>query len=302
LTNVSSITSARVQAKGLCLQIESDTFPTNLQGDPTRLQQAVLNYVSNAIKFTEAGSVNLRAIKLEEADDAVRVRFEVQDTGIGIPPEALPRLFSAFEQADNSTTRRFGGTGLGLVITRRLAELMGGEAGVESTPGIGSTFWFTAHLKKMERRNEIASAAATDAETLIRHRYQGSRILLVDDEPINLEVARILLESAGLLVDTAEDGIKAADRARASDYAVILMDMQMPKLDGLEATRQIRALPGYWATPILAMTANAFAEDRARCLEAGMNDCLIKPFNPDALFSTLLKHLERRSERSRING
>jgi PAS domain S-box-containing protein len=296
LTNVSSIMGARAQAKGLHLRIEIDTFPPNRQGDPTRLQQAVLNYFSNAVKFTKAGSVTLRAIKQEETDEAVWVRFEVEDTGIGISPETLPHLFSSFQQADNSTTRRYGGTGLGLVITRRLAELMGGEVGVESSPGIGSTFWFNARLKKKERRDELASTVTTDGEVLIRQRYQGSRILLVDDEPVNLEVARFLLEGSGLAVDTAEDGIEAIDRATATNYDIILMDVQMPNLNGLEATRQIRALPGYRDIPILAMTANAFVEDKAGCLAFGMNDFLIKPFDPDMLYSILLKHLERRSK------
>ncbi len=295
LTNISSMKSTPAQAKGIRLQIECDSFPSNLHGDATRLQQAVLNYVSNAIKFTTEGTVTLRAIKLEESGEAVRVRFEVEDTGIGIAPEVLPRLFSAFEQADNSTTRKYGGTGLGLVITRRLAELMGGEVGVKSVPGIGSTFWFTAHLTKVEHRVSLARAPAIDAEAMIRDRHHGARILLVDDEPVNLELARFLLEESGLVVDTAQDGLGAIDRAREMDYAVILMDVQMPKLNGLEATRQIRALPGYRDIAILAITANAFAEDRVRCLAAGMNDCLIKPFTPDALFSTLLEHLERRS-------
>jgi len=301
LDNINTIVSTRAQAKGLRLRVESDTFPPNLQGDSTRLQQAVLNYVTNAIKFTATGTVTLRAIKEEETDEAVWMRFEVEDTGIGISPEALPRLFRPFEQADNSSTRKYGGTGLGLVITRRLAELMGGEVGVRSTPGSGSTFWFTARLKKIERRDSFAPAPEVDAEILIRQRYRGSRILLVDDEPVNLEVARFLLEGAGLLADTAEDGAEAIDRARRGSYAIILMDMQMPKVDGLEATHQIRALPGYRDTPILAMTANAFAEDRTRCLEAGMNDTLIKPFVPGLLFSILLKHLERRSRRKGWN-
>ncbi len=293
LANVISMMGARAQAKGLYLRVESDSFPPNLRGDPMRLQQAALNYVANAIKFTKEGSVTLRAIKLSETDGAVQLRFQVEDSGIGILPEALPRLFRAFEQADNSTTRQYGGTGLGLVITRRLAELMGGEIGVESTPGIGSSFWFTASLKKQEGRNDLALAASVDAEGLIRQRYARSHILLVDDEPVNLEVSRFFLEGAGLLCDTAADGIEAISRARSTHYAVILMDVQMPKLDGLEATRQIRKLPGYRDTPILAMTANVFAEDRNRCLEAGMNDSLIKPFDPDTLFSTMLKYLEQ---------
>ena len=294
LANVISISTERAQTKGLDLKIVSASFPSNLRGDPTRLQQAVLNYVSNAIKFTKEGSVTLRAIRLDETDEAVRVRFEVEDSGIGIPPEAQTRLFHAFEQADNSTTRKYGGTGLGLVITRRLAELMGGEVGVESTQGVGSTFWFTTRLKKSEHLDELYAAVTTDAESSISQRFAGRRILLVDDEPINLEVARFLLESSGLTVETAENGVEAIDRAKKAAYEVILMDVQMPKLDGLDATRQIRGLPGYRDTPILAMTANAFAEDRKRCLDAGMDDFLIKPFDPEMLFSTLLIYLERR--------
>ena len=291
LSNISSIMTVRVQDKKLALRIETDVFPSMLGGDPTRLQQALLNYVANAIKFTDSGTVTLRAIKQDETPDEIRVRFEVEDTGIGIPPEALPRLFNAFEQGDNSTSRNYGGTGLGLVITKRLAELMGGRAGVTSTPGVGSTFWFTAILKKREGHDDAELAAATNAENWIRHHRQGHRILVVDDEPTNLEVARFLLEESGLTVDTAEDGARAVNQARHAPYALILMDMQMPTLDGLEATRRIRALAAHSDTPILAMTANAYNEDKARCLDAGMNDFLVKPFNPDQLFETLRKWL-----------
>ncbi len=300
LADVNSIVVARAKAKGLVLRVESDAFPSNLRGDTTRLQQAVLNYVTNAIKFTEHGAITIRAIKHEEAAQWVRVRFEVEDTGIGVTPETLSRLFSAFEQADNSTTRKYGGSGLGLVITRRLAESMGGEAGAVSTPGIGSVFWFSAILEKRERRDNVERENMTDAEVLIRNHHHGRRVLLVDDETINLEVAYFLLASSGLAVDCAEDGGEALDRTRGNSYALILMDVQMPNLDGLEATRRIRELPGYRNTPIVAMTANAFAEHRVACLEAGMNDFLIKPFMPDSLFSILLRWLERRISQSAI--
>ena len=300
LGNVYSILIDRAQAKGLQLKVERGNFPPGLRGDPTRLQQALLNYATNAIKFTEKGNVTVRAFPQEETADALVVRFEVQDSGIGIPPETLPRLFSAFEQADNSTTRKYGGTGLGLAITRQLAELMGGDAGALSTPGSGSTFWFTASLRKNEGQGEITpprTVNAVDAEQAIRQRYQGTRILLVDDEPINLLVAQCLLEDSGLVVDTAEDGAQAIQRARQIRYALILMDMQMPKVNGLEATQRIRRLPGYLDTPILAMTANAFAEDRAQCFAAGMNDFIIKPVAPEQFFSTLLRWLEHRAQR-----
>ena len=294
LANVRSILSERAKAKNIRLLIEHEALLHHLTGDPTRLQQALLNYGTNAVKFTETGSITLRTVFQEETNETVLVRFEVQDTGIGIPPETLPRLFSAFEQADSSTTRKYGGTGLGLAITRRLARLMGGEAGVASAPGAGSTFWFTARLRKGEPAVLAQPTQDVDAEAQIGQRYPGRRVLIVDDEPVNREVARMLLEDVALLIDTAEDGAQAISMARGTAYEVILMDMQMPNMDGLDATRQIRGLPGYGDTPIIAMTANVFAEDKARCLAAGMNDFLIKPFNPATLFATLLRALSRR--------
>jgi CheY-like chemotaxis protein len=232
---------------------------------------------------------------VEEDSHSVLLRIEVVDQGIGISPEEQAKLFHAFTQADDSMTRRYGGTGLGLIISKRLALLMGGDTGLESTVGVGSTFWFTARLRKgveAEAKQEIPDV---DAEALIRKRYSGKRILVVDDEPINREVAEILLESVGLNVGTAEDGAKAVTLAQQAAYAAILMDMQMPTVNGLEATRMIRELSGHRHTPIIAMTANAFAEDKERCADAGMNDFLIKPFNPNELFATLLRSL-RRSE------
>ena len=278
MSNVGNILSERAQAKGIRLLIETAHIPHHLLGDPTRLQQALLNYATNAVKFTEQGSVTIRVLLEDEITEAVRLRFEVQDTGAGISPEAIPRLFSAFEQADNSMNRKYGGTGLGLAITRRLAELMGGEAGVESTPEVGSTFWFTVQLKKT-REVVVPQVAACDAEAEIEQRYAGLRILVADDEPVNAEVARLQLEAVGLLVDTAEDGAEAVAFTQKNNYAVILMDMQMPKLNGLEATQKIRQLFAYQHTPIIAMTANAFVEDKVLCIEAGMNDFLVKPFN-----------------------
>ncbi len=296
INDVAQLVAQAARDKGLELGIEvgagADTFPDHLRGDPTRLQQALLNYATNAVKFTDAGRVTLRAVLLDDSEADVRVRFEVQDTGIGIAPDALARLFSAFEQADNSSTRKYGGAGLGLVITRRLAEQMGGEVGVDSTPGVGSTFWFTARLEKASA--EAASAPVpviTDAEALIRQRHAGARVLIADDEALNRGVVQFFLEASGLVVDVAEDGEQALELAAANDYALILMDVQMPRLNGLDAARRLRALPGYGATPILAMTANALVEDKARCVAAGMNDFVAKPFNPDLLFACLLRWL-----------
>ncbi len=293
LDNVVSILSERANEKGLKLRIEADRIPGNLSGDPTRLQQSLLNYATNAVKFTEAGEITLRVRLGNEAADSVLVRFEVADTGIGIPPGALGRLFRAFEQADTSTTREFGGTGLGLAITRHLAEIMGGESGAESTLGEGSTFWFSARLGKSELATANTAVKDVAAEAVLKQRFGGVRILLVDDEPINREVAQMLLEDTGLVVDTADDGTQAVVMAQATPYAAVLMDMQMPQMDGMEATRQLRRFSRYGFTPIIAMTANAFAEDKARGFDAGMNDFLIKPFSPDELFAILLRALDR---------
>lgn len=296
LANVRSILSDKASAKNISLTIENELSGYRLNGDPTRLQQALLNYASNALKFTEKGHVVLRVSRQAQGEGEIVVRFEVRDSGIGISPENISRLFNAFEQADSSTTRKYGGTGLGLAITRRLAELMGGEAGAESSQGVGSTFWFTARLKKMNALTEFASPNAnTDAERLIRQRYQGKHILIVEDEPINREIAQSFIEGSGLIVETAEDGLIALGMVKKQSYALIIMDMQMPIMGGLEATQMIRTLPAYQNTPILAMTANAFSEDRMRCLEAGMNDFIAKPFNGDELFSILLKWLDQHS-------
>jgi len=291
VANVVSMMQERARSKSLALDAEIAEIPGNLLGDATRLQQALLNYVSNSVKFTERGRVAIRVVVEDDCGTAVRLRFEVEDSGVGISEAALGRLFSAFEQADASITRHYGGTGLGLAITRKLAVLMGGDAGARSTPGVGSLFWFTVSLQRDQAAEVQADLPVDDAEEILRRDFAGRRVLLVEDEPINREIALLMLEDAGLSVDQAEDGGQAVSMAANGAYDLILMDMQMPTMDGIEATRRIRELPACRTVPIMAMTANAFAEDRARCLAAGMDDFMAKPVVPERLYAMLLRYL-----------
>jgi len=430
IRNVCNLLGDRADAKGLELVTDIATLPTQLHGDGLRLGQVLLNFTSNAIKFTHRGSVVLRGRISRQDGPHLWVRFEVHDTGIGLSPEQLQRLFQPFTQADVSTTRRFGGTGLGLVISRRLADMMGGQVGVESTLGQGSTFWIEAPFEQAQHSSQRsnlpvmppgtrmlvvddqpdaresmtdiltglgarADAVASGEQALERvqqadhlgdpyrvllidwsmpgldglatgdrlqrlplaarprqllmsavrevapstlndhgyaafvskpvipsvlahalsqalgapvlpdrshrlamseveqalTRHHQARVLLAEDNALNQEVALDLLTHAGLQADLARDGQEALELAHGTPYDLILMDLQMPRLDGLQATRAIRQLPGYAATPILAMTANAYEEDRQACLAAGMNDHIPKPVDPEGLYRTLLQWL-----------
>ena len=296
LENLSNLVLPAAMAKGLTFSIDitPDLARQRLNGDPLRLGQILLNLASNAIKFTNKGSVSLDVSADEETADDITIRCAVSDTGIGISADDQSRLFQAFEQSDNSMTRKYGGTGLGLAISKRLAAMMGGNIGVDSEPGSGSTFWFTARLKKSTTDVEpVKLASANLTEEMLKARYAGARILLTEDEPINQEVSRELLESAGLVVDLAEDGVEAVELARSIDYDLILLDLQMPKMNGIEASQIIRTLPGREAVPIVALTANAFTGDREKCLAAGMNDHIGKPVDPEQLFAALFKWLSR---------
>ncbi|MEN9892345.1 MAG: hypothetical protein RLY78_2640, partial [Pseudomonadota bacterium] len=433
LSRACAMVADRARGKGLEIVVSSEGVPPLLHGDPTRLSQALLNLMSNAVKFTDQGSIVLRCELVEAASDALLLRFSVRDTGIGVPPDKLATLFNAFEQADTSTTRRFGGTGLGLAITRRIAQLLGGEVGVDSMPGQGSCFWFTARLARAQlpaassaghRLNGLRALVADDLpearvalaemlrrfgmrvdtaasgddalaladrahstrhpydlllidwhmpgldgpdtlsdlrsalgsalppclavtasadpqlretamavgfdgllykpvtlsglhdavmdllgrgppgvdpdsgfhahELLLRNSRGGARVLLAEDNIVNQEVALELLRLVGLEVDVAHHGAQALDLARRVPYDLILMDMQMPVMDGLSATREIRQLPAHVRTPILAMTANAFGDDRQACLAAGMDDHLAKPVDPERLYAMLKRWLPAR--------
>ena len=300
LDNVASIITPAAQDKGLAIDVDQDSVPTWLRGDVVRLRQALLNFAGNAVKFTDTGRIMLSALLLEDDNEGLLVRFTVADTGIGISPQARERLFQAFEQADATTSRKYGGTGLGLTITRQLAQMMGGDVGVDSTPGVGSSFWFTARVQRGIGVMSLDTGEPVgNAETQLRRQAPGKWLLLAEDNPINREVALELLHGVGLAVDTAEDGRQALAKATARDYDLILMDMQMPDMDGLDATRAIRQLPGWETRPILALSANAYDEDRQACKDAGMDDFIAKPVEPDALFSTLLKWLPAGPETER---
>ncbi len=296
LDSVQAIVAESAREKGLVLNVGTAGVPVWLRGDATRLRQALLNYAGNAVKFTNTGSVTMRAGLIEEQGDRLVVRFSVEDTGPSVNEEVMTRLFQVFEQADSSTTRQFGGTGLGLSITRRLAQLMGGEAGVERANPQGSVFWFTAALRRgAETRSTVSMRKPTDAETLLRQRHAGRTVLVAEDNEVNREIASAMLMAVGLRVDTAVDGQQALLKATAGVYDLVLMDMQMPGMDGLEATREIRQLSDWADVPILALTANVFDGDRQACEAAGMDDFLAKPMVAESLYQGLLIWLDRRA-------
>ncbi len=304
LDTTSSLLTHTVAGKNLQLQLDVDEALSgqSLLGDGQRITEILLNFANNAVKFTDSGFVRLSARCESEDGDTLRLRFEVQDSGIGIAATDQARLFQDFEQADSSTTRRYGGTGLGLAICRRLAELMHGEVGLRSELGQGSCFWLSLPLEKSDLPSAAGTAVSAarlpplPAGRQLLARFNGRRVLLAEDNAVNQEVAVALLNSVGLQVDIASDGEEAVQMASRFDYALVLMDVQMPVMDGLDATRAIRRSAVDPQVPILAMTANAFAEERERCLDAGMNDHVAKPVVAEHLFSTLHFWLSRKAE------
>ena len=318
----------KAQAKGLALQLHLDPeLPSDLMGDGLRIGQVLLNFGSNAVKFTDQGCIDLSVQVQERTDRDVALRFEVRDTGIGLTEAEQAQLFQSFQQADVSTTRQYGGTGLGLAISRHLAEQMGGAVGVSSQRGQGSVFWFTLRLERGDAAEPAslppdagdaapqglphmppaqvaahrpAPASLSEAREALQALH-GTRVLVVEDNELNRLLAGELLRGVGLTVDFAHNGRQAVDRLAQVDagahtnYGLVFMDMQMPVMDGLEATRRIRQLPGRERLPIVAMTANAMVEDSERCLAAGMNDYISKPFSPEALWALLQRWLTPRA-------
>jgi PAS domain S-box-containing protein len=294
LRDASQMLSPQAGAKGIELSLRpAPDLPRVVAGDVTRLRQVLTNLLNNAIKFTEAGRVVLAVSCSQRGSESIRLRVEVEDTGIGIEPAALGRLFAPFTQADASTTRRFGGTGLGLSIARHLVELMGGEIGVNSRVAEGSTFWFEIPLRlaqhddaaRSEPGTRDRSSHPTDAGSPHTQWLAGVRMLVVDDSDVNLEVARHILEKQGATVITRSDGEAAVDYVRTQhrQLDLVLMDVQMPVLDGHEAARRIRGELNLKTLPIIALTAGALAGERQRALEAGMSDFVSKPFDPQTL-------------------
>lgn len=306
ISNLDSLVSIKKGAERVKLIYEIDRALDGIQliGDPLRIQQVLLNLMGNAIKFTDKGSVTLVVHVLEESHHEACLEFAVRDTGIGISPDAMQRIFNPFEQADGSTTRKFGGTGLGLPICTRLVKLMGGVIKVESSLGAGSTFSFAIPLPKdTNDASKVAdtSLSGSEAEDRLIKDFATTRVLIAEDDWINQEVAiELVRDVLGFTVDVAADGIRALEMAQAKPYDLILMDMQMPEMDGLEATQCLRQLPSYASLPIIAMTANAFAEDQARCIDAGMDDFVTKPVDPDILFIVMLKWLKRSTNKAQI--
>jgi len=307
ISNATDQVTAEARRKGLELIVDVEPgVPRWLRGDALRLTQVLINLLGNAVKFTASGSVRTCVKVLEEAQTSALIRFEVKDSGIGISAADIKHLFQPFHQADTSVTRKYGGTGLGLAISKRLAELMGGGIGVESVPGVGSTFWINVAVGKVAAPNIAMSGAgsphlAADMADRIPV-FDGTYILLVEDNLFNQQVATEFLVDTGARVAIANNGQEALDMLQRESFHCVLMDIQMPVMDGLEATRRIRENPAHAGLAVIAMTANVSEQDKARCLAAGMNGIVTKPVSPARLYGALIPYLKPEATRERVDA
>ena len=293
--NLTNLVSLKTEETGVVLRFDvPQELPTELMGDPLRLGQILINLGNNAAKFTEAGEIVVGVQLLEQEENQLKLHFSVKDTGIGMTPEQQGGLFKAFSQADSSTTRKYGGTGLGLTISKYLVEMMGGEIWVESTEGVGSTFHFIVNLGVQQHREASTQDKKQNVTGLDQslEQLRGAKILLVEDNPFNQTVALHVLSNNGLVPTLAENGRQALDLLETQEFDGVLMDCMMPVMDGYTATQEIRKQAKYQDLPVLAMTAATMSGDREKALDAGMNDHISKPFNRSDLFTTMAKWIK----------
>ena len=293
--NINQSIAIRVKDKEIALKVEIDpSVPHFVVSDPIRLSQILTNLMGNAIKFTTKGSVTIKLSTIKQADGNSKVRFEVIDTGIGIPRDKFSTIFRSFSQADTATTRKYGGTGLGLSITKRLLELQNSKIRLKSEVGKGSTFYFDLQLEIGKVEESPSSFSEQRDSTLLASGLSGAEVLLVEDNRINVIVASKFLKKWGIAVDVAENGQIALEKLQEKDYHAVLMDLDMPVLDGYEATRKIRQFsdPKFQSLPIIALSASALSDFRVKAFEAGMNEFVTKPFDPLDLHATLRKFIK----------
>ena len=292
--HISNLIGIKAEEKGLILHIErNDDVPNALQGDPLRLGQVLINLGNNAVKFTSQGRIDIRVNMLEEYEKDVILHFSVSDTGIGMSAKELVKLFHSFSQADSTTTRKYGGSGLGLVISQKLVSMMGGKIQVASKPNQGSCFYFTLRLKKGEHDRSLSVGVEKEQGGHVEKlaELEGKKILLVEDNAFNRELATILLQRKKIIVSHAGNGKEALQLLESESFDCVLMDIQMPIMDGYTACREIRKQPKFRKLPVIAMTANVMTSDIEKSKDAGMNDHIGKPLNEDKVFSTLIKWL-----------
>ncbi|MDA1325792.1 MAG: ATP-binding protein [Proteobacteria bacterium] len=300
LADVVSLMEPRAGEKGLSFDLEAASdLPSYLIGDAVRVRQILFNLIGNAIKFTQTGGIRVRVTHTATSDGPYEIRFEVIDSGIGIPNEAQNAIFEKFSQADSSTTRVFGGTGLGLAISKQLAAMMGGAIGVHSSPGAGSNFWFTIVCGQGKASDMAVDSMAPLLKSAAAGEHeQMPSILLAEDNAINQEIVSAILGAIGYRVDCVSDGVEAVEALRNNAYDLVLMDAHMPRMDGIEATQAIRRLPGAMSTvPIIALTADAMVGAKEKFLAAGMDDYVTKPVDPKQLFMAIENSLREYSER-----